>query len=113
VRRLEISLGIDQQASVARARDVILAALADMDEVQRGPPPRVFFEEVGAFTNNLHVLVWTKPSKRLAVCETRSAVVERLYEQLARGFPGRRGELMADQGQRVARGAVHNGGDLD
>ncbi len=59
LRRLTIVLGIDQAASVARAREIILAELGQAAGVLAELPPLILFEEVGDFANILHVLAWT------------------------------------------------------
>jgi small-conductance mechanosensitive channel len=89
-RRLELVLGIDQNASIARAREVILGELGRIDGVLTDPPPLVLFEHVDDSTNNLHVLLWTEPPTRLSERLTRSDVTERLYTALTAdgiGFP--------------------------
>lgn len=81
-RRSLVVLGIDQNASVAEARQVILAAIAGIDGVLPDPRPAVLFAEVGDFVNVLHVLYWTAPPTRFSELTTRSAVTERLSEAL-------------------------------
>lgn len=79
-RRTTVVLGIDQRASVATTRDVILDALGGMEDagVLTDPEPLVLFDAVGDFTNDLHVLYWTSPPTRLSELTTKSAVLERL-----------------------------------
>lgn len=89
-RRSAIVLGIDQNASVAEARRVILETLRGTDGVLPDPEPAVLFEEIGDFSNLLHVLYWTAPPTRFSERITRSLVTERLYEALPAagiGFP--------------------------
>jgi len=91
-RRSTIVLGIDQGASVSEARRVIIETLKDLEPagVLPEPAPAVFFDAVGDFTNNLHVLYWTAPPTRFSELTTRSAVTERLYSALVNagiGFP--------------------------
>ena len=89
-RRSLVVLGIDQDASVAETRRVILETLAGVDGVLPDPPPAVLFAEVGDFANVLHVLYWTAPPTRFSELTTRSAVTERLSAALAAagiGFP--------------------------
>ncbi len=81
-RRTTITLGIDQQATVGTARDVILRTLRGIDDVLDQPPPEVLFDAVGEFTNDLQVRFWASPSTRIHELETRSRVTERLYEAL-------------------------------
>lgn len=91
-RRSTIVLGIDQGASVSEARRVIIETLKELESagVLPEPEPVVFFDAVGDFTNNLHVLYWTAPPNRFSELTTRSAVTERLYSALLDagiGFP--------------------------
>ncbi len=81
-RRTTVTLGIDQGASVTRARDVIMLTLRETDGVLQNPAPEVFLDEVADFTNNLHVRYWTQPPTRTSELATRSLVTERLYEAL-------------------------------
>ena len=89
-RRSTIVLGIDQSASVGEARRVILETVRGIDGVLPDPQPAVIFEEVGDFSNLLHVLYWTAPPTRFSERLTRSEVLERLFEALPAagvGFP--------------------------
>jgi len=81
-RRTQVVLGIDQAASPAEARRVILETLRATDGVLADPAPAVFLAEVGDFANILHVLYWTAPPTRFSELETRSLVTERLYDAL-------------------------------
>ena len=90
IRRTQVVLGIDQDASVARARAVILDTVAEIDGVLKEPAPAVLFTEIGDFANILHLLYWTAPPTRFSELTTRSIVTERLYEALPAagiGFP--------------------------
>ena len=89
-RRSEVILGIDQSASVAGAREVILRELSTMDGVLDEPEPLVLFDSVGDFTNNLAILYWIKPPTRMSDRITQSDVTERLFTALQAngiGFP--------------------------
>ena len=89
-RRTQIALGIDQAASLAEARRVILETLDRTEGVLRDPAPAVLLAEVGDFANILHVLYWTAPPTRFSELETRSLATERLYAALQAagiGFP--------------------------
>ena len=81
-RRSLVVLGIDQDASVAGARRVILETIEGIEGVLPDPPPAVLFTEVGDFANILHILYWTAPPTRFSELTTRSLVTERLYEAL-------------------------------
>jgi small-conductance mechanosensitive channel len=82
-RRSLVVLGIDQDSSVAEARQIILRTVAGIEGVLTQPTPTVLFAEVGDFANILHVLYWTVPPTRVAELTTRSEVTEQLYEALS------------------------------
>jgi small-conductance mechanosensitive channel len=79
-----VVLGTDQSASVSNVRRVILDELRKMGPagVLPEPAPVVFFDAVGDYTNNLHVLYWTAQPNRFSELTTRSEVTERLYAAL-------------------------------
>jgi small-conductance mechanosensitive channel len=81
-RRATVELGIDQAASIERAREVILGEMPRIPGVLTTPEPLVLFESVGEFTNNLEVVYWTRPPTRLSDRITRSGVTERLFTSL-------------------------------
>lgn len=81
-RRSTAVIGISQDASVAAARTVILKSLQQLEDVNLDPEPMVLFEDIGDFTNNLHVLYWTSPPTKLAERVTRSRVHEVLWTAL-------------------------------
>ena len=82
-RRATVMIGISQEASVGGAREVILRTLRQLEDVNRSPEPMVLFEEIGDFSNNLHVLYWTSPPSMLSERITRSRVYEALWTALA------------------------------
>ena len=83
-RRSTVVFGIDQGAAFGEARRVILDVLRGMGPagVLPEPAPVVFFDTIGEYTNNLHVLYWTAPPTRFSELATRSEVTERLYAAL-------------------------------
>ena len=88
--RTEVALGIDQSASVGRARAAILAALRDEPGVLDDPAPTVLLDSIGDFANNLRVLFWTRPPTRFSELVARSQVTEQLIDALQAagiGFP--------------------------
>lgn len=91
-RRSTVVLGIDQGGPVSEARRVILTVLREMGPAGALPEPApvVFFDAIGDYTNNLHVLYWTAPPTRFSELATRSEVTERLYAAMLGagiGFP--------------------------
>jgi small-conductance mechanosensitive channel len=88
IRRLEIALGIEQNAAVSDARRVILAELVMINEVLAEPPPIVLFDRVGDFANELQVMVWIESSRLAIDRQVRSEITERLYGVLTRNGIG-------------------------
>ena len=82
-RRATVTIGISQEASVAKARAVILSTLQRLEDVNQTPEPMVLFEEIGDFSNNLEVLYWISPPTKLSERITRSRVHEALWMALA------------------------------
>jgi small-conductance mechanosensitive channel len=85
-----VEVGIAPTASVARARQVILQTLREIDGVLPEPEPAVLFAAIEDAANILHVLYWTAPPTRLSELTTKSIVTERLYDALPAagiGFP--------------------------
>lgn len=81
-RRTTVTFGIDQNASVAKARHVILDRLQSVVGVLPEPKPLVLFDAVGNFANNVHVLYWTQPPTRFSEIVTKSDVTEALFTAL-------------------------------
>lgn len=111
-RRSLVVLGIDQDASIAEARRVILETIAGVEGVLREPRPAVLFAEVGDFANILHVLYWTAPPTRFSELTTKSVVTERLYVALPKAgisFPYPIQTLQLDDANRRPGPQTHVG----
>ena len=79
--RSSVSVGIDYDADIIRARQVIIDAVAALDQVQLEPSPEVLVSELAASTVNLEVRFWVD-SHRAGFLETTSIVAQRVKEAL-------------------------------
>ncbi len=79
--RSSVTVGIDYDADIVRARQVIVEAIASLKEVQPDPVPEVLVRELAASTVNLEVRFWVD-SHRTGFLETSSAVTQRVKEAL-------------------------------
>ena len=74
-------VGIDYEADILQARQVIIEAIAALDPVQPDPMPEVLVNELAASTVNLEVRFWVD-SHRAGFLETTSLVAQRVKEAL-------------------------------
>ncbi len=79
--RSSVTVGIDYDADIVRARQVIVEAIASLQEVQPDPMPEVLVHELAASTVNLEVRFWVD-SHRAGFLETSSAVTQSVKEAL-------------------------------
>ena len=79
--RSSVIVGIDYEANIAEARQVIVEAIASLKEVQPNPLPEVLVRELAASTVNLEVRFWVD-SHRAGFLETTSVVAQRVKEAL-------------------------------
>ena len=79
--RSSVIVGIDYEANIAEARQVIVEAIASLKEVQPDPLPEVLVRELAASTVNLEVRFWVD-SHRAGFLETTSVVAQRVKEAL-------------------------------
>lgn len=62
-RRSEVIVGVDYRNDHDRAREVLFAAVQDVDGVLSEPPPRVLLSELGESSVNFRVMYWTLPQQ--------------------------------------------------
>ena len=79
--RSSVMVGIDYEADILQARQVIIEAIAALDPVQPDPMPEVLVNELAASTVNLEVRFWVD-SHRAGFLETTSLVAQRVKEAL-------------------------------
>lgn len=79
--RSSVMVGIDYDANIAEARQVIVEAIASITNVQPDPVPEVLVHELAASTVNLEVRFWVD-SHRAGFLDTTSVVAQRVKEAL-------------------------------
>ncbi|PZO50445.1 MAG: hypothetical protein DCF15_15840, partial [Phormidesmis priestleyi] len=79
--RSSVTVGIDYDADILRARQVILKAVSTLNDVQLEPMPEVLVRELAASTVNLEVRFWVD-SRRANFLGTTSMVTQRIKEAL-------------------------------
>lgn len=81
-RRIQHDVGIGVGDDIARARDVILSALREIDEVLPDPAPDVLVADLGDFAVVLRVRWWIEPPRRADYLEALDAVLTRVKQRL-------------------------------
>lgn len=79
--RSSVFVGIDYDADIVEAREVIVKAVAKSKRVQPEPLPEVLVHELAASTVNLEVRFWVD-SRRAGFLETTSIVAQSVKEAL-------------------------------
>ena len=79
--RSSVFVGIDYEADVVEARQVIVEAISRQERVQPDPIPEVLVHELAASTVNLEVRFWVD-SRRAGFLETTSVVAQCVKEAL-------------------------------
>ncbi|MGC1306374.1 MAG: mechanosensitive ion channel family protein [Phormidesmis sp.] len=79
--RSSVMVGIDYDANIAEARQVIVEAIAALDQVQPEPVPEVLVNELAASTVNIEVRFWVD-SHRAGFLGTTSLVAQKVKEAL-------------------------------
>ncbi|MEB3831324.1 mechanosensitive ion channel family protein [Phormidium sp. CCY1219] len=82
-RRTSVIVGIDYDADIARAKQVILETLQNLDLVEPSPPPEVLVKELAASTVNLEVRFWVD-SRRAEFMEMTSQGAKAIKEGLVK-----------------------------
>lgn len=79
--RSSVFVGIDYDADIVKARQVIVEAISSLEKVQPDPSPEVLVSELAASTVNLEVRFWVD-SRRAGFLETTSIVAQKVKEAL-------------------------------
>ncbi|MBE9070473.1 mechanosensitive ion channel family protein, partial [Leptolyngbya cf. ectocarpi LEGE 11479] len=79
--RSSVMVGIDYDADITRARQVIGSAISSLEDVQPNPVPQILVRELAASTVNLEVRFWVD-SRRAGFLETTSIVTQTIKEAL-------------------------------
>jgi small conductance mechanosensitive channel len=62
--RVDVPIGVAYKESIARAREVVLAAAREVEGVILDPAPKVVVTELGASSVNMNVQVWIPEASR-------------------------------------------------
>lgn len=81
VRRSSFVVGIDYDADIDEARQLIERAIANIDTIEKQPPAVVIVRELAASTVNLEVWFWIN-SRRQAFLQVTSEAIQAVKEQL-------------------------------
>ncbi|MEA5550434.1 mechanosensitive ion channel family protein [Anabaena cylindrica UHCC 0172] len=81
VRRSSITVGIDYDADVSKAKQAIADAVINLEGVESDPPPIVLVRELAASTVNLEVRFWVN-SRRQSFLQVTSAATQVIKEKL-------------------------------
>jgi len=81
-RRVEYDVGIGYGDDIARARELILEALREVEGVLTEPAPEVLVYEFGGSSVNLRVRWWIAPPRRKELLHSRDAVLEAIKNKL-------------------------------
>jgi len=80
-RRSSVTVGIDYDADITQAKQVIQNALTSLSGIEKEPPPEILVMELAASTVNLEVRFWVD-SRRLGFLTMTSQVCQRIKEAL-------------------------------
>lgn len=80
-RRSSIMVGIDYDADISQAKQVIKTTLASLPGLEKEPPPEILVMELAASTVNLEVRFWVD-SRRLGFLTMTSQVSQSIKEAL-------------------------------
>lgn len=81
VRRSAVMVGIDYDADISAARQVIIEAVTPVKGVEPEPPPLILVQELAASTVNLEVWFWVN-SRRQSFLQVTSEVSQAIKEGL-------------------------------
>ena len=82
-RRIVLALGLGYEEDIARARDVFLKAIRDIEDVLKDPAPAVYCRGLGSSAVEVGVHFWIDQTQS-SLFETTSQAVQALKEEAAR-----------------------------
>lgn len=81
-RRLEYDVGIGYGDDIDRAKQLILEAIAGVDEVLKDPAPDVLVMELAGSTVNIRARWWINPPRRADALDSRDKVLTAIKNKL-------------------------------
>lgn len=86
-RRVDVAVGTDYEASIADTRDVLLSAIADVDDILDVPPPAAVLTGLGASSIDWAVRVWVNSEDFWGVKEALTQRVKERLDEAEIGIP--------------------------
>lgn len=86
-RRVDVSVGTDYPASIADAREVLVAAASSVSNIHADPAPVAILTELGASSIDWSVRVWANTSDYWAVKEEMTQKVKEGLDAAGIGIP--------------------------
>lgn len=81
-RRLEYDVGVGYGDDIFKAKELILAAIQDLDVVLKDPAPDVLVMELAESAINIRVRWWIKPPRRADALDSRDQVISAIKQKL-------------------------------
>jgi small-conductance mechanosensitive channel len=81
-RRMEYDVGIGYGDDIDRAKQLIMEAIANLEDVLKEPSPDVLVMELAESTVNIRVRWWISPPRRADALDTRDKVLAAIKNQL-------------------------------
>jgi small-conductance mechanosensitive channel len=81
-RRLEYDVGIGYSDDINQAKQLILEAIASVDEVLKDPAPDALVMELAGSTVNIRARWWIKPPRRADALDSRDKVLTAIKNKL-------------------------------
>jgi small-conductance mechanosensitive channel len=81
-RRLQYDVGIGYSDDIDRAKELMLEAIASVDEVLTDPAPDVLVMELAESTVNIRVRWWINPPRRADALDSRDKVLTAIKKKL-------------------------------
>ncbi|MCA9538524.1 MAG: mechanosensitive ion channel [Myxococcales bacterium] len=97
--RVDVAVGTDYSADLDRVREVLLAAITDMEGTER---PQVYLVELGGSSIDWSVRVWTAPEKFLGVRDQITLRAKKALDAANIGIPFPQMDVHLDQLNKAA-----------
>lgn len=81
-RRMEYEVGIGYNDDIDLAKQLILEAIASVDEVLKDPPPDALVVALAESTVNIRARWWVKPPRRTEVLQSQDKVLTAIKKKL-------------------------------
>jgi small conductance mechanosensitive channel len=81
-RRVQYDVGIGYGDDIERAKQLIMEAIANLEDVLKEPAPDVLVMELAGSTVNLRVRWWINPPRRAEALDTRDKVLTAIKNKL-------------------------------